>query len=173
MAGVLNSHFFCKLTEGIFRDSIIFVRNFVSEAGSMLPRSKDAHKVPTLDLISTVVIDMADKYFDQEFVEYIIRGIVNNPDDVRTERIVDERGVLITLHINQEDMGYVIGRQGQTARAVRTLLKIVGAKENARVNLKIYEPEGSRRPRREDREETPREDSSGSSDDTSVDDLGI
>ena len=91
--------------------------------------------------------------FDQEFVEYIIKGIVNNPDDVRTERTVDERGVLITLHINQEDMGYVIGRQGQTARSVRTLLKIVGAKNNARVNLKIYEPEGSRPPRRERREE--------------------
>lgn len=85
------------------------------------------------------------KEHDQEFVEYIVRGIVNHPDDVRTERTVDERGVLITLHINQEDMGYVIGRQGQTARAIRTLLKIVGAKNDARVNLKIYEPEGSRR----------------------------
>lgn len=120
---------------------------------------------------------MADKQFDQEFVEYIIRGIVNHPDDVRTERIVDERGVLITLHINPEDMGYVIGRQGQTARAVRTLLKIVGAKENARVNLKIYEPEGSRRPRREDREDRDMSANesfnSGSDDDTSVDDLGI
>ena len=90
---------------------------------------------------------MADKLFDQEFVEYIVRAIVNHPNDVRTERIVDERGVLITLFIHAEDMGYVIGRQGQTARAVRTLLKIVGAKENARVNLKIYEPEGSRGPR--------------------------
>ena len=124
---------------------------------------------------------MAEKEFDQEFVEYIVRGIVNHPDDVRTERIVDERGVLITLHINPEDMGYVIGRQGQTARAVRTLLKIVGAKENARVNLKIYEPEGSRRPRREDQENreagpgtSPNESfNSGSDDDTSVDDLGI
>ena len=58
-------------------------------------------------------------------------------------------GVLLTLHINQEDMGYVIGRQGQTARSIRTLLKIVGAKNNARVNLKIHEPEGSRRPRPE------------------------
>ncbi len=119
---------------------------------------------------------MADKEFDQDFVEYIVRGIVNNPDDVRTERIVDERGVLITLHINQEDMGYVIGRQGQTARAVRTLLKIVGAKENARVNLKIYEPEGSRRPprpRTDDGEEAGQDDFGGSDDDTSVDDLGI
>lgn len=88
---------------------------------------------------------MEGKERDQEFVEYIVRNIVNHPDDVKTERIVDERGVLITLHINQEDMGYVIGRQGQTARSLRTLLKIVGAKNNARVNLKIYEPEGSRR----------------------------
>ena len=86
---------------------------------------------------------------DQEFVEYIVKGIVNHPEDVRTERTIDERGVLITLHINPEDMGYVIGRSGQTARSIRTLLKIVGAKENARVNMKIYEPEGSRRPPRE------------------------
>lgn len=101
--------------------------------------------------------------FDQEFVEYIIKGIVNNPDDVRTERTVDERGVLITLHINSEDMGYVIGRQGQTARSVRTLLKIVGAKNNARVNLKIYEPEGSRPPRRERREEPAEEEETDTS----------
>lgn len=85
---------------------------------------------------------------DQVFVEYVVKAIVNKPADVKTERTVDERGVLITLHINPEDMGYVIGRQGQTARALRTLLRIVGAKENARVNLKIYEPEGSRRPPR-------------------------
>lgn len=120
---------------------------------------------------------MAEKFFDQEFVEYVVRAIVNNPDDVRTERIVDERGVLITLHINPEDMGYVIGRQGQTARAVRTLLKIVGAKENARVNLKIYEPEGSRRPpRREERDDMDggsEGDSFSTVDDASVEDLGI
>lgn len=116
---------------------------------------------------------MAENLFDQQFVEYVVRAIVNHPDDVRTERIVDERGVLITLFINQEDMGYVIGRQGQTARAIRTLLKIVGAKENARVNLKIYEPEGSRRPPRENREERGNSDFGGSMDDTSVDDLGI
>lgn len=102
---------------------------------------------------------------DQSFVEYVVKAIVNHPDDVRTERIVDERGVLITLFINPEDMGYVIGRQGQTARAVRTLLKIVGAKNNARVNLKIHEPEGSRRPRRRDDDMDMGE--------ASVDDLGI
>lgn len=85
---------------------------------------------------------------DQEFVEYVVKAIVNNPNDVRTTRTVDERGVLITLDINPADMGYVIGRQGQTARSIRTLLKIVGAKNNARVNLKINEPEGGRGPRR-------------------------
>jgi len=83
---------------------------------------------------------------DQKFVEDTVKAIVNNPDDVKTDRTVDERGVLITLHINPSDMGYVIGRSGQTARALRTLLRIVGAKNNARVNLKIYEPEGSRGP---------------------------
>lgn len=87
---------------------------------------------------------------DKEFVEDIVKAIVSHPEDVKVERTVDEMGVLLTLHINPADMGYVIGRQGQTARSIRTLLKIVGAKNNARVNLKIYEPEGSRRPRREE-----------------------
>lgn len=92
--------------------------------------------------------------FDREFVEFVVKAIVNHPEDVKAERTIDERGVLITLHVNPDDMGYVIGKSGQTARSIRTLLKIVGAKNNARVNLKIYEPEGSRRysdaPRREE-----------------------
>lgn len=91
---------------------------------------------------------MAEKFQDQEFLEYIVKNIVSTPDDVKIERTVDEMGVLLTLHINQADMGYVIGKKGATARSIRTLLKIVGAKNNARVNLKIYEPEGSRPPRR-------------------------
>ena len=82
---------------------------------------------------------------DQEFLEYVVKSIVANPDKVSTDRTVDERGVLLTLNIDQNDMGYVIGRRGQTAQAIRTLLKIVGAKHNARVNLKINEPEGSTR----------------------------
>ena len=81
---------------------------------------------------------------DQQFLEFVVKAIVNNPDDVKVSRIVDERGVLLTLDISPGDMGYVIGRQGQTARAIRTLLKIVGAKNNARVNLKINEPEGGK-----------------------------
>ena len=84
---------------------------------------------------------MAEK--DQQFVEMIVKEIVDYPDDVKVERTVDERGVFIQLSINPEDMGKVIGKEGRTAKALRTLLRIVGAKENARVNLKIVEPEGS------------------------------
>jgi len=84
---------------------------------------------------------------DQQFVEQLVKAIVNNPNDVKTARVIDERGVLISLDVNPADMGYVIGRQGQTARSIRTLLKIVGAKHNASVNLKINEPEGGRAPR--------------------------
>ena len=87
---------------------------------------------------------------DQQFVEYIVKALVDHPEDVKTERVVDEMGVLITLHISPQDMGQVIGRMGQTAKAIRTLLRVVGAKHKARVNLKIYEPEGSHRgPRRD------------------------
>ena len=84
---------------------------------------------------------------DQVFLEYVIKAIVGKPEAVKVERTVDERGVLLTLDVDVSDIGYVIGRQGQTARAVRTLLRIVGAKNNARVNLKINEPEGGRGPR--------------------------
>ncbi len=88
---------------------------------------------------------MAEKAHDQEFVEYIVKTLVDNPDKVKATRTVDEMGVLITLDVDSADMGQVIGRQGQTAKAIRTLLKVVGAKNNARVNLKINEPEGSER----------------------------
>lgn len=84
-------------------------------------------------------------YSDQDFVEFVVKALVNKPEKVSTTRTVDELGVLIVLKVDPEDMGYVIGRQGQTARSLRTLLKVVGAKNNARVNLKIEEPEGSTR----------------------------
>ena len=90
------------------------------------------------------------KYADQEFVEFVIKGLVDHPEEVSTDRKIDEMGVLLTLKVNPQDMGQVIGRMGQTAKAIRTLLRVVGAKHKARVNLKIYEPEGSHRgPRRE------------------------
>lgn len=93
---------------------------------------------------------MSTSISDKDFVEYVVKAIVDHPEEVSVERSVDEMGVLLTLKVNQQDMGYVIGRSGQTARALRTLLRLVGARNNARVNLKIYEPEGSNRgPRRE------------------------
>lgn len=79
---------------------------------------------------------------DKQFLETIVKSIVGNPNDVVVDRTIDERGVLLTLKTNPADMGYVIGRKGQTAQAIRILLKIVGAKNNSRVNLKIYDPEG-------------------------------
>lgn len=79
---------------------------------------------------------------DQEFVEYVVKALVENPDKVKVERRVDEMGVLITLDVAGEDMGKIIGRDGATAKALRTLLRVVGMKNNARVNLKINEPEG-------------------------------
>lgn len=90
---------------------------------------------------------MAAKHIDQEFVEYLVKALVNNPDDVKSERKVDEMGVLLTLKVNPEDMGTIIGRDGSTAKAIRTLTRIVGIRNNARVNLKIEEPEGERAPR--------------------------
>ncbi|HEY4518853.1 hypothetical protein A2833_01190 [Candidatus Azambacteria bacterium RIFCSPHIGHO2_01_FULL_44_55] len=87
---------------------------------------------------------MAKLTVDQEFLEYLIKSIVDHPDDVKVERKVDEMGVLLTLKVNPEDMGMLIGRQGSTAKAIRTLLRIVGTRNNARVNLKIEEPEGGR-----------------------------
>ncbi len=80
----------------------------------------------------------------QKFVEDLVKELVGHPEDVKTKRSVDEMGVLIELTVNPEDMGKVIGKEGRTAKAVRTLLRVLGAKNNARVNLKIVEPEGGR-----------------------------
>ena len=113
---------------------------------------------------------MAKSFGDQEFVEYIVKAMVDNPSDVKSERSVDEMGVLITLHVNPSDLGQVIGRQGQTAKSIRTLLRVVGAKNRARVNLKIHEPEG--REGREGRSRTPRG-VSAPADDAGVDDLKL
>lgn len=79
---------------------------------------------------------------DKEFLEVVVKALVENPADVVIDRTVDEMGVLLTLSVNQNDMGKIIGRSGNTAKAIRTLLRVVGMKHNARVNLKINEPEG-------------------------------
>lgn len=88
---------------------------------------------------------MVETYSDKEFLEYLVKSLVDNPSAVKVSRVVDEMGVLLTLDLSPEDMGKVIGRMGNTAKAIRTLLRVVGMKNNARVNLKINEPEGGKR----------------------------
>ena len=84
---------------------------------------------------------------DQQFVEYIVKSLVGNPDDVKVDRMIDEKGVLLTLTVNPDDLGRVIGKRGVTAQSLRTLLRALGTKNDARYNLKIvnnddYSPEG-------------------------------
>ena len=88
---------------------------------------------------------------DQEFLEYIVGAIVDKPEAVTINRTVDERGVLLELTVDPEDMGKIIGKAGATAKAIRTLLRVLGAKHDARFNLKIIEPgeEGGQRERTE------------------------
>jgi len=116
---------------------------------------------------------------DQQFLEYVVKALVDNPADVKINRTVDEMGVLLTLSVNKDDMGKVIGRSGQTAKAIRTVLRVVGMKNDARVNLKIEEPEGSERPsrdgglgsERQDRQDEPAVPSEPYVRDTTVDDV--
>ena len=86
---------------------------------------------------------MAERNADQEFIEYIVKSLVNHPEDVSVERKIDEMGVLLTLKVNPDDMALVIGKMGSTAKAIRTLARIIGLRNHARVNFKIEEPEGS------------------------------
>ena len=79
---------------------------------------------------------------DREFVEYLIKQLVNKPESVVVTRTVDEMGVLLSVKVDKDDMGLLIGRAGSTAKAIRTLTRIVGMRNNARVNLRIEEPEG-------------------------------
>ncbi len=90
-----------------------------------------------------------EQFKDQEFLEFLVKSIVDTPSDVVVERKIDEMGVLLTLKVNRADMGQIVGRQGSTAKAIRSLLRIVGMKNNARVNLKILEPEGGSMPRQQ------------------------
>lgn len=88
--------------------------------------------------------------FDQQFVETIVKALVNKPEEVKSDRKIDEQGVLITVHTAAEDTGYVIGKGGKTAVAIRTLLATLGAKANMRISFRIDAPEnGTRRPRQE------------------------
>jgi len=79
---------------------------------------------------------------DQQFVEYIVKSVVGHPDDVQVERTIDEKGVLLSLTVNPEDLGRVIGKRGVTAQSLRTLLRALGTKNDARYNLKIVNNDG-------------------------------
>jgi len=94
---------------------------------------------------------MSDATIDQQFIEYIVKSLVGNPDDVIVDRKIDEKGVLLTLTVNPEDLGRVIGKRGATAQSLRTLLRALGTKQEARFNLKIFD-NGEPRP---ERTETP------------------
>jgi predicted RNA-binding protein YlqC (UPF0109 family) len=78
---------------------------------------------------------------DQEFLEYVVKSLVDHKEDVKITRKVDEMGVLLSLKVHPDDMGQIIGKGGATVRALRSLVRLVGARNNARVNLKIEEPE--------------------------------
>lgn len=78
---------------------------------------------------------------DQQFVEYIVKKLVENPEDVKVERTIDEKGVLLTLSVNKEDLGRIIGRRGATAQSLRALLRALALKNNAHYNLKISDSE--------------------------------
>jgi len=93
------------------------------------------------------------EYPEKDFLEFLVKSIVDHPEEVEVERKIDEMGVLLLLKVNRQDMGQVVGREGSTAKAIRSLLRIVGVKNNARVNLKILEPEGGKRPERPERTE--------------------
>ena len=95
---------------------------------------------------------------DQQFVEYIVKTLVNNPDKVSIDRTIDEKGVLLSLEVDPEDVGRIIGRRGATAQSIRTLLRALGTKNDARYNLKIVNNDGSEPAKHEDKEEVPTED---------------
>lgn len=88
---------------------------------------------------------MAKVPADQEFLEYIVKSLVDHKDQVKIDRKVDEMGVLLSLKVHPDDMGQIIGKGGATVRAIRSLVRIVGLKNHARVNLKIEEPEGAKK----------------------------
>ena len=88
---------------------------------------------------------------DQQFVEYIVKTLVNNPDKVSVDRKIDEKGVLLSLTVDPEDVGRVIGKRGVTAQAIRVLLRALGTKQDARYNLKIVNTDEGESARREEK----------------------
>lgn len=110
---------------------------------------------------------------DEQFIEYVVKTIVGHPDDVSIKRTIDEKGVLLELTVNPEDLGRVIGKRGAGAQALRTLLRALGTKNDARYNLKIVDVGGDRpeRPQREEREEPAQENAPEEVTDTSAEDL--
>jgi uncharacterized protein len=86
---------------------------------------------------------------DQQFIEFIVKSLVSNPDKVQVERRIDEKGVLLELTVDDEDLGRVIGKRGATAQSLRTLLRALGTKNDARYNLKIVDPNGGMGPQRD------------------------
>ncbi len=93
---------------------------------------------------------------DQQFIEFIVKSLVSNPDAVQIERTIDEKGVLLELTVDPEDLGRVIGKRGATAQSLRTLLRALGTKNDARYNLKIVD-NGEPRPERQERQERPQD----------------
>ena len=88
---------------------------------------------------------------DQQFVEFVVKSLVSKPDEVKVERRIDEKGVLLELTVDPEDLGRVIGKRGATAQSLRTLLRALGTKNDARYNLKIIDNgEGAGAPARND-----------------------
>ena len=88
-----------------------------------------------------MVSDLNEDNAAQEFLEFVVKQIVEFPDDVIVSQTVDSMGVLLTLKVNNSDMGKIIGKAGQTAKSLRILLRMIGSKKDARYNLKILEPE--------------------------------
>jgi predicted RNA-binding protein YlqC (UPF0109 family) len=110
-----------------------------------------------------------EQHEDKQFLETVVKSLVDYPESVKINRTVDEMGVLLTLDVHADDMGKIIGRSGNTAKAIRTLLRVVGMKHDARVNLKINEPEGGRQ-MDTDTAEAMQEDNGGATDEKSLDD---
>lgn len=114
-------------------------------ARALLPKIFPSDTLTRSTILYSLLASHTTMNADQQFLEYVIKALVDEPDQVKVARTVDEMGVLLTLEVGAVDMGKIIGRQGNTAKAVRTLLRVVGMKNNSRVNLKINEPVGGLR----------------------------